>query len=116
MEVQLFGLRNDADTRKAERFFAERRVKVHFVDLKQRAIAPGEIRRWLARFGLQALVNTRARRFAELGLAGRGLTEERWIETFGREPTLLRLPLARCGQQLSVGHDESAWRAWLAAE
>jgi arsenate reductase (glutaredoxin) len=37
MEVQIFGIQGDADTRKALRFFKERRVKVHFVDFKQRS-------------------------------------------------------------------------------
>ena len=37
MEVQIFGIRKSSDTRKALRFFAERRIKTHFVDLQERS-------------------------------------------------------------------------------
>ncbi|HUH13444.1 MAG TPA: hypothetical protein VMK65_10055, partial [Longimicrobiales bacterium] len=68
MEVQVFGTRNDADTRKALRFFSERRVKTHFVDLKQRAASKGELRRFVERFGADAVVDRGSRRFRDLGL------------------------------------------------
>jgi arsenate reductase (glutaredoxin) len=45
MEVQIFGTAKCADTRKAQRFFKERRAKTHFVDLKVRAASAGELRR-----------------------------------------------------------------------
>ena len=53
MEVQIFGIRKSADTRKALRFFAERRIKTHFVDLQERAASPGELRRFAQRFGVR---------------------------------------------------------------
>jgi arsenate reductase-like glutaredoxin family protein len=43
MEVQIFGVKKSSDTRKALRFFAERRVKTHFVDLTERAASPGDL-------------------------------------------------------------------------
>jgi arsenate reductase-like glutaredoxin family protein len=113
MEVQVFGLKNDSETRKAQRFFAERRVKVHFVDLQQRPIAPGELKRFVQKLGVTALVNTRAKRYADLGLAHQRLTEERWIERLCGDPALLLLPLARCGQQLTIGAAEATWKAWV---
>ena len=54
MEVQIFGVKKSADTRKAQRFFAERRVKTHFVDLMERAASPGELRRFAQKFGVEA--------------------------------------------------------------
>lgn len=116
MEFQIFGVKNDSDTRKAERFCAERRIKVHFVDLKQRPIMPGELKRFIQRFGLPALIDTGAKRFRDLGLAHQRLNEERWIELLGKEPTLLRLPLVRNGQRLSVGEAEATWKEWAQAE
>ena len=56
-EVQIFGTRGCADTRKALRFFSERRVKAHFVDLKERAASKGELRRFAQKFGITALVD-----------------------------------------------------------
>jgi arsenate reductase-like glutaredoxin family protein len=57
MEVQIFGVRKSPETRKALRFFAERRVKVHFVDLQERAASSGELRRFAQKFGVEALVD-----------------------------------------------------------
>ena len=57
MEVQIFGVKKSSDTRKALRFFAERRIKTHFVDLTERAAAPGELKRFIQRFGLSALID-----------------------------------------------------------
>ena len=51
MEVQIFGIRKNSETRKALRFFAERRVKAHFVDLQERAASPGELRRFWTEMG-----------------------------------------------------------------
>src|SRR5260370_1375501 len=55
MEVQVFGTRKSSDARAALRFFAERRIKTHFVDLNERAASLGELRRFAQRFGVQAL-------------------------------------------------------------
>lgn len=113
MEVQVFGIKNDAGTRKALRFFKERRVKVHFVDLKQRAASPGELRRFAQKFGVAALVNTHAKRYAALGLGAAHLTDERWLATLAEEPLILHLPLVRWRQRLTIGPEESEWRDWV---
>lgn len=113
MEVQIFGFRRSADTRKALRFFAERRVKAHFVDLDERPASPGELRRFAQRFGVAALVDRGSRRFAELGLGAASLSDERWLERFADEPGLLRVPLVRQQQRLTIGVDEDEWRAWI---
>ena len=57
MEVQIFGVKKSADTRKALRFFAERRVRTHFVDFDERAPALGELRRFVQKFGIEAIVD-----------------------------------------------------------
>lgn len=113
MEVQIFGVKNDADTRKAQRFFSERRIKVHFVDLKQRAASPGELRRFVQKFGVDALLNRDAKRYQSLGLRQALYGPDRWIEIMAEEPSLLRVPLVRCKQRLTVGHDPESWASWI---
>jgi len=114
MEVQVFGTKKSADTRKALRFFAERRVKVHFVDLTVRAASKGELGRFAQKFGVTSLVDRDSKRFAALGLAHAALSDERWLEKLVVEPLLLRQPLVRAGGRLTLGADESAWKEWLA--
>ena len=108
----MFGTRKSADTRKALRFFAERRVKTHFVDLDERPASPGELRRFAQKFGVAALVDHDSRRFAEFGLGAARLTDDRWLERLADEPHLLRLPLVRQQQRLTIGAAEAEWRAW----
>ena len=107
MEVQIFGVRKSADTRAALRFFAERRVKVHFVDLNERAASPGELRRFADKFGLQTLVDRDSRRFAELG------RPVATLERLSLEPLLLRMPLVRQQQHLTIGAAEPTWKEWM---
>jgi len=116
MEVQVFGVRKSAATRAALRFFAERRVRTHFVDLLERAASPGELRRFAQRCGVPALVDRASRRFAELGLAHAALSDERWIERLSGEPLLLRMPLVRWQQRVSVGEAEAEWKGWIETE
>jgi arsenate reductase-like glutaredoxin family protein len=113
VEVQVFGVKKDADTRKALRFFAERRVKTHFVDMLERAASIGELKRFAQKFGVSALVNRESKRFQELGYAHAQYSDERWLEKLADEPLLLRMPLTRQANRLTIGLAESEWKAWL---
>ncbi|PYP36111.1 MAG: arsenate reductase [Gemmatimonadetes bacterium] len=115
MEVQVFGVKKSAGTRAALRFFAERRIKVHFVDLNERAAAVGELRRFAQQFGVAALVDRESRRFGELGLRSAILSDERWLEKLSLEPLLLRMPLVRHQEQLTIGAAPESWDEWYAA-
>ncbi len=113
MEVQIFGTRKSADTRKALRFFSERRVKTHFVDLAERPASLGELKRFAERFGVGALIDSSSRRFAELGLRHARLSDARWLEKLVEEPLLLRMPLVRQQQRLTIGLAEAEWTEWV---
>jgi len=113
--VQVFGFRDCQDTRKALRFFSERRVAVHFVDLAVRPAARGELRRFAERLGAAALVDRESPRFRALGLHVSGDRPERLLERALAEPRLLRTPLVRSGSRVSVGHSPELWRAWVDA-
>jgi len=113
VEVQIFGVKKSADTRKALRFFAERRIKTHFVDLMERPPALGELRRFAQKFGVTALVDRESRRFDDLGLRYAQLSDERWLEKLSEEPLLLRMPLVRNANHLVIGADESTWKSWM---
>lgn len=116
MTVQVFGFRNDQDTRKALRFFSERRVQAHFVDLDERPATRGELRRFQEKFGAAALIDRQGRRFRELGLHVAGWSPERLVERALTEPRLLRTPLVRIGQRVSIGQAPDDWTAALEHE
>lgn len=95
------------------RFFAERRIKTHFVDLTVRAASIGELQRFAQRFGADKLVDRASKRFFELGLQYTVLSAERWLQKLNEEPTLLKMPLVRNGKELTVGIEEKIWREWV---
>ena len=112
MDVQVFGIQKNQDVRKALRFFAERRVKVHFVDLKERAASEGELWRFAQKFGVTALIDKNSRRYAELGLGAVRYDDARWLIKLAEEPMILVMPLARFEQRLTVGLAELEWQSW----
>jgi len=115
LNVQIFGVKNSPAVRAAERFFKERRIPMHIVDLKQKPMALGEIRRFIDRFGWTSLLDTEGKPYVDAGVGYLKLSESELLSRIEREPKLLRLPLIRAGGQLSVGHDEASWKAMLAS-
>ncbi len=116
LSVQIFGVKNSQSTRAAERFFKERGMKLHIVDLKLKPFAPGEIKRFIDRFGLAGLVDTEGKPYVDAGLKYLKVSDADMIARIEKEPRLLRLPLVRAGNRLSVGQDEVGWRSMLDAD
>lgn len=112
MEVQVFGVRKSADTRKALRFFSERRIKTHFVDLNERAASAGELKRFAQKFGVGALIDSESDAFQNLGLRHARMSDDSWLEKLVDQPLLLRIPLVRNGNQLTIGLEEQVWKSW----
>jgi len=107
MNLQIFGFKDCQDTRKAQRFFAERRIPVHFIDLDERPAAKGELRRFAERFGPAALIDREGARFKALGLRVAGDSPQRLLD---------RAPLVRNGGKVTIGLAPDDWQAWVNAE
>ena len=113
MSVQVFGFQGCQDSRKALRFFSERRIAVHFVDLEERPATRGELRRFQEKFGAAAPINRDSPRFRALGLHVSGDSPARMLQRALTEPRLLRTPLVRNGNRVSLGHAPDEWKAWV---
>jgi len=114
MTVQIFGTNKSKDTKKAQRFFMERGLKPQFVDLQQREIAPGELNRFVQKFGLDALVDKTGKAYKDAGLEYLRMTDEQLMQKLIDNPRLMLQPLLRSANTLSAGWDETVWRAWHA--
>jgi arsenate reductase-like glutaredoxin family protein len=112
--IQVFGLEDSNATRAALRFFRERRIVVHYVDLRKKPIAPGELRRFVDRLGAGALLDTESRPYREQGLAYLSTDTAGITGRLLADVRLVRLPLVRYGEEVTAGKDEATWRAWLA--
>jgi arsenate reductase len=113
LNVQIFGTKNSAVSRAAERFFKERRVAIQFVDLKKKPMSSGEMKRFVDRFGLAQLLDVEGSAYIEAGLKYLRTSDADLLERIARDPRLLRLPLVRAGNRLSVGQDDAAWNTML---
>lgn len=114
--VQVFGTLKSQATKKALRFFKERGIKPHFVDLRERPIAPGELNRFVQTFGLNALIDTEGRAYRQAGLEHMRLSDEAMLQRLIDEPGLMVQPLVRSGNALGLGWDERYWREHLRGE
>jgi arsenate reductase (glutaredoxin) len=111
--VQIFGVKKSQSTRAAERFFKERRASIQMVDLQKKPIAPGEIRRFVERFGWDGLLDTEGAAYIDAGLKYLKLSETELMGRIEKNPALLRLPLVRGGKRISIGQDEESWKTMI---
>lgn len=109
----MFGRDDSSATRAALRFFKERRIEVQYSDIRRRALAPGELRRFVERLGTPALADRDGRVWRDLGLGYLSMTDADLAERLLADQRLLRLPLVRLGNRLAAGLDEAAWRAMV---
>jgi arsenate reductase-like glutaredoxin family protein len=112
--VQIFGLKNSSATRAAERFFKERRIQIHFVDLKVKPMSAGEIRRFIDRFRLDGLVDRESKAWTGSKLPYMKMSDAELLAKIEKDPALLRLPFVRCANRISIGPDETEWKAMAA--
>jgi arsenate reductase-like glutaredoxin family protein len=113
--VQVFGSERDKETRAAMRFFKERRIELHFVDLRKRPMAAGELRRFVERLGARAIADTDGKAWRDAGLGYLRMEDTELAERLLTDQRLLKLPLVRGGNRFAAGRDEVGWRAILAA-
>jgi arsenate reductase-like glutaredoxin family protein len=113
--IQIFGTKKCQDTRKAERWFKERSVKVQAIDLAQKGLSPGELRSVAKSVpgGTEALIDRDGKRYLDKGLKYAAPTGPRIEQILLDDPLLLRTPIVRHGQQATLGYQPEAWLEWL---
>lgn len=115
MEAQVFGAKNSNETKKALRFFKERGIKTHFVDVAERPAAAGELRRFGQKFGWAALIDLKSKRAQDRHVRPSGFSESQVLPLLEADPLLLVTPLVRSGTQLAIGWNEELWREYVKA-
>ena len=112
-DIQVFGRDDSPATRAALRFFRERRIVVHYADLKKRPIAPGELRRFVERLGARTLLDETSKPYRDGGLGHLSMRDAEIAERLMTDSRLIRLPLVRHGNEVTAGQAEATWTAWL---
>ena len=110
MNIQIFGKKKCFDTKKAERYFKERKIKYQLVDLPRFGMSKGELSSIRAAVGgLEQLVD----QGAEGALLVRYLaSEDAKVEKLLETPALFRTPIVRNGRHATVGYCPEIWKTW----
>ena len=110
MNIQIFGKSKSFDTKKAERWFKERRIKYQYLDLDSKGLSPGEYRSIRAAVGYDALVDRDSPDYRELGIDY--LLPQAAEEKLLENPWLFLAPIVRNGRQATVGYCPDVWQTW----
>ena len=109
MNIQIFGKPKCFDTKKAERYFKERRIKYQYIDLKKFGISRGELASVLRSVKLEELLDEK---HPDFPLVQYLAYPEDKIEKALEDCTLLKTPIVRNGKQATVGYQPDVWKGW----
>ena len=104
MNIQIFGKNKCFDTKKAQRYFKERRVKFQFVDIQRYGMSRGELTSVKNAVGIAAMSDA-----PEIEYLAYDADK---LEKLFEYPELLKTPLVRNGKQATVGYCPDVWKTW----
>lgn len=112
MNIQIFGTKKSFDTKKAQRYFKERRIKFQFIDLREKGMSKGELQSVMrAAGGLDALIDPKAKDQDTVALITY-LAESQKFDKLLENQQVLREPIVRNGKQATVGYEPDTWKTW----
>jgi arsenate reductase-like glutaredoxin family protein len=109
LNIQIFGTKKCQDTRKAERYFKERRISYQFIDLNIRGLSKGELDKVKAAVGLDNLIDKAGKEYEKRNL--KYLVHD-VTEVLLTAPLLYKTPIVRNGAKATVGYCPEVWRNW----
>lgn len=108
--IQVFGKKGCTDTRKAERFFKERGIKIQFVDMNKKGISKGELRPLLDKYELEELLDTEGKEYKKRNLQYMHYDIEELLE---ESPELYKTPIVRYKGKATLGYEPEVWLEWI---
>lgn len=111
MNIQIFGVNKCFDTKKAERYFKERKIKYQYIDLFEKGLSNGELQSVKQAVGLKEIINSKSKEYERLNLqhiVNDSVKEELLLNN----PKLYKTPIVRNGRQATVGYQPEVWKDW----
>lgn len=109
MNIQIFGKSKCFDTKKAERYFKERRIKYHFVDVIKYGMSRGELNSVKNAVVLEAMIDTADEDYPLVQYLA---SAEAKLDKLYEIPYLIKTPIVRNGRQATVGYCPDVWKTW----
>ena len=110
MNIQIFGRSKCFDTKKAERFFKERRIKYQYIDLDRYGMSRGELKSVVAALGIAKILNGK---HPDAALVTSYAYEDDKLDALIERPELIQTPVVRNGKAATVGACEDVWKEWI---
>lgn len=107
--VQIFGTKKCNDTKKAQRFFKERGIQIHFRDLNEKGISKGELENVCRSIEMEELIDNESKQYKKRGMEYMVFNIE---EEILEDPLLLKTPIVRYGKKSAVGYNPEIWKSW----
>jgi arsenate reductase (glutaredoxin) len=112
MNIQVFGRKKSFETKKAERYFKERKIKFQFIDLDEKGISKGELNSIKQKIKINDLINENSKDYKKLNLDKIRSTEMK-EELLLKNPTLFNIPIVRNSREATVGYEKEIWDTWI---
>jgi Spx/MgsR family transcriptional regulator len=110
MNIQIIGTKSCSDTRKAERYFKERRIPFHFRDLNEKGLAKGELDNISRKISIEDLIDKEGKQYKKRNMQYMKFDIE--VELLN-DPLLLRTPIIRNGGEVTIGYQPDTWKKWI---
>ncbi|MBQ2840775.1 MAG: ArsC family transcriptional regulator [Oscillospiraceae bacterium] len=111
MNIQIYGAKNCFDTKKAERYFKERRIKFQSIDLPRFGLSPREFELVRSKVGLEAMINKKAKDFDNSFIEYLASDSDK-AEKLMDNPSLISTPIVRNGREITIGYCPDVWKTW----
>ncbi|EPY2279008.1 arsenate reductase family protein [Clostridium sporogenes] len=111
MNIQIFGIKKCFDTKKAERYFKERKIKYQFIDLNIKGLSKGELQSIKSAIGLNELINKDSKEYKKTNI-GSIRTDSVKEDLLLNNPKLYKTPIVRNGKKATVGYKPEIWKEW----
>lgn len=112
MNIQIFGTTKCFDTKKAQRYFSDRKIKFQFINLKEKEMSRGEFNNVKSAVGgFEKLINEKCKNKELLTLL-KYLADDAKEEKIFENQILLKTPIVRNGKQATVGYAPDIWKSW----
>lgn len=111
MNIQIFGTKKCFDTKKAERYFKERKIKYQLIDLNEKVISKGELQSIKTSVSLNDLINKQVKEYKALNMDQIRSAELR-EELLLTHPKLYNTPIVRNGRKATLGYQPEIWKEW----
>ena len=112
MNIQIFGKSKCFDTKKAERYFKERRIKFQLIDVAKYGMSKGELKSVLqAVGGIEKLIDEKSKDDTAV-LIKYLATNDAKEETLLENPKIIKTPIVRNGKKATIGYCPEVWETW----